>query len=61
MDEVPLATASIGQVHRARLHDGQEVVIKVQRPGVAGVIKTDTEIMMGLARLAEDRVFSSVR
>ena len=58
VDEVPLATASIGQVHRARLHDGQEVVIKVQRPGVAGVIKTDTEIMMGLARLAEDRVFS---
>lgn len=56
VDEEPLATASIGQVHRARLHGGQEVVIKVQRPGVAGVIKTDTEIMTGLARLVEDRV-----
>ena len=40
-DEKPLASASIGQVHRARLPTGEEVVVKVQYPGVADAIRAD--------------------
>jgi len=51
-DEQPIAAASIGQVHRARLHAGDEVVVKVQYPGVAEAIKSDlkftgTMVQMG--------------
>jgi predicted unusual protein kinase regulating ubiquinone biosynthesis (AarF/ABC1/UbiB family) len=38
---LPLAAASIGQVHEARLHDGRKVAVKVQYPGVADAIKSD--------------------
>jgi ubiquinone biosynthesis protein len=48
-DREPLASASIGQVHAGRLHDGTEVVVKVRKPGVAESVDTDLEI---LARLA---------
>jgi ubiquinone biosynthesis protein len=44
-DESPIGSASIGQVHRARLFDGTEVVVKVQRPGVKRVIETDLSIL----------------
>ena len=40
-DEAPLASASIGQVHRATLHDGRDVAVKVQYPGVDEAIKAD--------------------
>jgi ubiquinone biosynthesis protein len=52
-DEVPLASASIAQVHRARLHTGEDVVIKVQHPGIEDKIMPDLDILAGLAELAE--------
>lgn len=48
-EEAPIASASIGQVHAARLHDGRDVVVKVQRPGVAEQIEVDLGIMRGIA------------
>lgn len=53
VDPVPLAAASIAQVHRATLPDGPEVVVKVQRPHIAQVIAADLDILRDLARLAE--------
>jgi len=52
-DEKPLAAASIGQVHRARLKNGSEVVVKVQRPRIKKTIEIDLEIMLHLAGLME--------
>ena len=52
-DDTPLATASIGQVHRGRLADGTEVAIKVQRPGIEDVMRRDLDVLSGLAQLAE--------
>ncbi|MBW1738596.1 MAG: AarF/ABC1/UbiB kinase family protein [Deltaproteobacteria bacterium] len=52
-DQTPLAAASLGQVHRAQLADGEEVVVKVQRPGIHKTIEVDLEIMLHLASLME--------
>ncbi|MGD9947478.1 MAG: ABC1 kinase family protein [Desulfobulbus sp.] len=52
-DAEPLAAASIGQVHRARMDDGTEVVIKLQRPGIENVIAVDLEILAHIAELME--------
>ena len=51
----PLAAASIGQVHRARLLNGEEVIVKVQRPGIEAKVRNDFEILKGLARISEHR------
>ena len=52
-DAEPLAGASIAQVHRARLHDGTEVVVKVRRPGIREVIEADLRLLERVAALAE--------
>ncbi len=48
-DHVALASASLGQVHRAVLHGGREVVVKVQRPGVRAQVAADLEVLEELA------------
>jgi predicted unusual protein kinase regulating ubiquinone biosynthesis (AarF/ABC1/UbiB family) len=49
-DPIPLAAASLGQVHRAQLHTGEEVVVKVQRPGLKKLFTIDLQILKGIAR-----------
>jgi ubiquinone biosynthesis protein len=55
LDLHPLASASIGQAHAARLHDGTEVVVKVRRPGAREQIDQDLAILERLARQASRR------
>ncbi len=52
-DEVPLASASMAQVHAATLPDGRDVVVKVQRPGIEEAVTRDSEILVVLAQLLE--------
>jgi ubiquinone biosynthesis protein len=59
-DSSALAAASIAQVHVARLHSGEEVVVKLLRPGVRKRIERDLEVMYALARLAR-RYWSDAR
>src|SRR5437764_7048141 len=50
-DPVPIAAASIGQVYRARLHDGRDVAVKVQYPGVAEAVRADMQNLGLILRL----------
>jgi predicted unusual protein kinase regulating ubiquinone biosynthesis (AarF/ABC1/UbiB family) len=50
-DEEPIAAASIGQVYRAKLHDGRDVAVKVQYPGVAGAVRADMQNLEMIMRL----------
>jgi ubiquinone biosynthesis protein len=59
-DENPLASASVAQVHAARLHDGQAVVVKVLRPGIERQIRSDIALLYDLAGLAR-RFWSEAR
>jgi len=52
-DGQAIASASIGQVHMARLHDGARVVVKVQHADIQNVVREDMEVLAGLATLAE--------
>jgi ubiquinone biosynthesis protein len=60
IDEAPLASASIGQVHGAVLKDGTRVALKVQRPGIPDIIETDLAILTSMADRI-DAVFPEVR
>ncbi len=53
IDEIPLASASVAQVHAAELKDGREVVIKVLRPGVKKMVKRDLDLMHLMAKGAD--------
>jgi ubiquinone biosynthesis protein len=55
-EEKPLASASIGQVHRARLKNGEAVVVKVQHAGIESRIRMDLDILVGLAGLVEQHL-----
>jgi ubiquinone biosynthesis protein len=52
-DETPLASASVAQVHAATLKNGDEVVVKVVRPGIEAVIRADLQLLHSIARLLE--------
>lgn len=53
LDPAPLAAASIAQVHRARLHDGSEVVVKIRRPDIKPLVEADLRLLERLARIVE--------
>ncbi|WP_373401874.1 AarF/UbiB family protein, partial [Klebsiella pneumoniae] len=52
----PMAAASLAQAHRARLHDGREVVLKVRRPGIRDVVEADLRLLARLAEIVEARL-----
>jgi ubiquinone biosynthesis protein len=52
-DEVPLGTASIAQTHRARTQEGDEVVVKVQRPGIEATMRSDLDLLYLAAQILE--------
>ncbi|KZL50828.1 hypothetical protein A2T98_05430 [Nodularia spumigena CENA596] len=49
-EPIPLAAASLGQVHKAVLHTGEEVVVKIQRPGLKKLFEIDLQILKGITR-----------
>ncbi len=55
-DERPIAAASIGQVHRATLPNGEDVVVKVQRPDAPRQIESDIQLLRSAARVVRERV-----
>ena len=52
-DDVPLASASIGQVHAARLQSGESVVVKLQHANIQDTVRKDLDVLAGLAQLVE--------
>ncbi len=56
MEEKPVASASLGQVHLAHIKGGEPVAVKVQRPGIRKTIEVDLEIMLHMATLMERHV-----
>ena len=57
IDPKPVAAGSIGQIHRATLKSGQEVALKVQRPGIEQIVEQDITLLRGLAELVEKTDF----
>ncbi len=55
-EEIPIAAASIGQVHRAKLKSGDDVVVKVQRPGIRKIIDADLDIIYSIAAFTEEHL-----
>lgn len=56
IDATPVASASISQVHRAVLHDGRLVALKIRRPGIEKVVQADLDILKNLAMLTERHI-----
>lgn len=55
-DQTPIASASLSQVYRARLHDGASVAVKVQRPQVYGVVRSDLNLLRSIAEWVVEHV-----
>jgi ubiquinone biosynthesis protein len=55
IEHEPLGAASLAQVHRATLHDGRAVVVKIQRPGIQAKVRADLGVLVELATIAETR------
>jgi ubiquinone biosynthesis protein len=56
LDPVPFASASIAQVHRAKLQDGTPVVLKIRRPGIRAKVEADLRLLSQVAQLVESEV-----
>jgi ubiquinone biosynthesis protein len=56
MEEMPFASASIGQVHRAQINNNDQIAVKIQRPGIRKIIETDLEIILHLASIMENNI-----
>lgn len=52
-DELPLAAASVAQIHAARLHDGRDVVVKIARPGIHAQVHTDLRLLRRTVRILQ--------
>jgi len=55
INPIPIASASLAQVHAARMFDGTQVIVKVLRPGIEETVNLDLDILYDLAQLAEER------
>jgi ubiquinone biosynthesis protein len=60
-EEVPIASASLGQVHHAVMRDGREVAVKVQRPGIRETVARDLEVLHGVAGMLDDHTDAGER
>ena len=56
LEHVPMAAASLAQAHRAVLHDGAEVVLKVRRPGIRDVVEADLRLLSHVAAIVERQI-----
>jgi ubiquinone biosynthesis protein len=54
-DQTPLAAASLAQVHKAKLHDGTEVAVKIQRPNIHAQLRSDVRILVRMSQALERR------
>jgi len=56
LEEIPIATASIGQVHAGVLNNGEDVVVKVRRPGIESIVRNDLDILQTMASVLSHRI-----